>query len=68
MKHRLALLALAGLLALGGATPAPAAPLAAVAAPVLKWQYGGCAAPPLLCRWRQRQYPNRDSVAGCPQG
>ncbi|MEI7771093.1 MAG: VCBS repeat-containing protein, partial [Chloroflexales bacterium] len=51
MSHRLALLGLVGCVLLGGAlAPARAAPLAlAVAQPVLKWQYGGCAAPPHYC-------------------
>ena len=36
-------------LALAAATLAAAAPPAAIAAPALKWQYGGCQAPPHYC-------------------
>lgn len=45
-----ALAVLVAIVALAGAAPlAQAAPLAAVAAPTLKWQYGGCQAPPHYC-------------------
>lgn len=46
MRRRLALLAL---LALALSAPAQAARTSAVAAPTLKWQYGGCAAAPHYC-------------------
>jgi FG-GAP-like repeat/FG-GAP repeat len=47
--HRTTLVLL-GLVALGGLlAPARAANVSAVAAPVLKWQYGGCSAPPHYC-------------------
>lgn len=46
--RQLSLLLLAAVL-VGSAPPAAAAPLAAVAAPVLKWQYGGCQAAPHYC-------------------
>jgi hypothetical protein len=50
MLSRLTPLVLLGLLALGGLlAPAQAAQVSAVAAPVLKWQYGGCNAPPHYC-------------------
>lgn len=57
MIYRLALVAALGLLAAALPAPAPAAPappepaatVAAVAAPVLKWQYGGCQAAPHYC-------------------
>lgn len=50
MNHRLTLLALVGLTVIAGMlTPARAAQLSAVAAPVLKWQYGGCADSPHYC-------------------
>src|SRR5258706_6749648 len=43
-------LVLLGLVALGGMlAPAHAANVSAVGAPVLKWQYGGCSAPPHYC-------------------
>ena len=51
MRLQLTLLLAFGLL-LGGApapVPVPAAQVSAIAAPVLKWQYGGCAAPPHYC-------------------
>src|SRR5262245_23184422 len=50
MLFRLTPLALLGLIVFGGLlAPAQAANLSAVAAPVLKWQYGGCNAPPHYC-------------------
>lgn len=42
-------LALTAALLTSASAPAVAAPLAAVAAPVLKWQYGGCQTPPHYC-------------------
>ncbi len=50
MSHRPAVLALLALaLAAGSLAPARAARLGAIASPVLKWQYGGCAASPHYC-------------------
>jgi hypothetical protein len=50
MRQRTPLLALIGSLLLCICAPGTgAAPLQAVAAPTLKWQYGGCATPPHYC-------------------
>jgi hypothetical protein len=50
MRQRTPLLALIGSLILCICAPGTgAAPLQAVAAPTLKWQYGGCATPPHYC-------------------
>jgi hypothetical protein len=50
MHFRSTLLTFIGLVILGGLlAPARAAQVSAVAAPVLKWQYAGCNAPPHWC-------------------
>src|SRR6185503_14698922 len=50
MRFRPTLFLLLGLALLGGTlAPARAAHISAVSAPILKWQYGGCSAPPHYC-------------------
>lgn len=50
MRHRTSLLGLIGSLIILLLAPGlGAAPLQAVAAPTLKWEYGGCATPPHYC-------------------
>src|SRR5262245_18967094 len=50
MRFRPTLLVMIGIVVLGGLlAPAQAAQVSAVAAPVLKWQYAGCNAPPHYC-------------------